>query len=280
MSTEIESLTVGQKRLRGIALLKSEKAKLEVLVQQLDQDDAESSDIYNSLIVEQEQLIQQLEQEVQQLTDRLEGPELRDQLEKAEFVLKQVTTEMFELKAKIVHLAAEVKRKDARLTSLSNQFNNVMRLNENYVRQIAFLSLHERQNAEDHASTVLTISHRLAELDISIPARASVKRLDRAMGQGIDRDRVNDNDDDSDPEVDQTIFSKSFMSSGKRYRLSLVISSITPEQDIQPIELKLTELDSKNRPYQTQTLEGFSTSDATVAAEAYAATYEKLNPEA
>ncbi len=277
MSKEIESLTIAQKRVRGIVLLESEKAKLKVLVQQLGSNNVASSDIYKSLIEEQKQTIQRLEKDIQKLTDQLEGPELREQLKKAESSLKQAAAEILELKAKVSHLAAEVKRKNTKLTSVSTQFNNIMQLNESYIKQIALLSLHERQNAEDHASTVLTISHRLAELGINIPAKASVKRLNTLLSQDADNGPVNDNDEDSDPEIDQTIFSKSFRTGSQGYRLSLVINSITPDLDIQPIELKLTELDSKNHPYKTQTLEGFSTSDAVAAAETYATLYEKLN---
>jgi len=254
-----------------MALLESEKTKLEALIQQSKAGDAELMNIYEELIADQQKLIAHLEENVQQLTDRLEGPALRNRLKKVESAFKDAAAESLVLKREVVQLEAEAKRQEAQLKSLLTQFKNLKELNESYVRQIAFLSLHERQNEEDHASTVLTISNHLSELGLNIPAKASVKLLNLADG-------TSEGDDlGSDPHIDQTIFSSSFRSGSKRYTLSLVVNSITADLKSQPIELKLMELDERDRTHCAQVLEGFSTSDAPLAAEVYTKTYKKLS---
>lgn len=271
MSGDLNCVTIDRQRMRTLALLDSERIKLQALQQQFQASDEESASIYQELIEEQEQTIENLEQEVQTLTDRLEGPVLRERLIKVEAALKQANAEMLQLKRKAHHLETEINSKTAQLKALSNQFKNLADLNKNYIQQIALLSLHERQNAEDHASTVLTVSNRLAELDLNIPAKASLSLPECPTNEALANEELA-----SDPRIDQTIFSTSFRVESKTFTLSLVISCITANLEAPPIELKLTELDREQHSHRTQTLRGFATPEATLAAEVYAETYQKL----
>ena len=80
MSGDVNCGTVDRQRMRTLALLDSERIKLQALQQQFQSGEEESASIYQELIEEQEQTIENLEQEVQNLTDQLEGPGLRQRL--------------------------------------------------------------------------------------------------------------------------------------------------------------------------------------------------------
>lgn len=286
-------LTLGQKRLRLMAILEAERAKRTVFEQRLQEDAASDAAgascaaIYNQLISQQDRVIARLEQRILILTDQLEGPELRQQLKQVEAKLGQAARLIKQLKQQLQTSEGARSQTEVEIKQLKTQLHNLQELNDTYVNQIAVLSLHERQNEEDHAHTVLAISRQFAKYGLNIPAKASVATFDydaldgRALfGSGTtSTDQNADSHDEqfvADARFDQTIFSARSRQDDQVKILSLVINSIAPNMDIAPIELKLTEFDPRTQQPITKTLKGFATASAIAAADTFVATYRQL----
>ncbi|MGP1382793.1 MAG: hypothetical protein ACTS2F_04485 [Thainema sp.] len=314
------SLTLGQKRLRLMAILDAELAKRAVFEQRLQQDvessssESNSAAIYQQLITKQNQVIARLERRITELTDQLEGPELRQRLKQVEAALTQATQMIEQLKQKLQASESMRSQAEVEIKLLNQQMQDLQELNDNYVNQIAILSLHERQNDEDHAHTVLAISRQLAKHGLNLPAKACIATFDcdvlngGASSEFVAGDRTGhhytdnnvDQDVDSnldsrstsdtsgtsydderfvaDARFDQTIFSVRSRQNNQTQILSLVINSIAPDLDIAPIEIKLTEFDPQTQQPITKTLKGFATASAITAAETFAAIHRQLSP--
>ena len=77
--------------------------------------------------------------------------------------------------------------------------------------------------------------------------------------------------------LDQTFFAETIQTQTSTYILSLVISVVTPNETIQPIEIKLIE--PRSHQPSVQTLQGFSTAEAIQAAKVFADLYQRLQSE-
>lgn len=277
MIQSMKQLTLSQQRLRLMALLEAEQVKLQALVTLIQSPLHQGPDtpaVCETLVAHQKKIIAKLEQRIQQLTDHLEGPELRARLRTTEAALKSAQAAIATLQAQLSQLEGKSLQQDAELSLLTAQVQDLQTLNEVYIKEIAALSLHERQNAEDHALTVLTISRRLSQQGLVIPAKASAKVIDRethltALDEG---EALATN-----PRVDQTLFSKTFRAGYHDSILSLVVSSVTLNLDTQPIEILLTESDRQQNRHQTRLLRGFPTCDAIPATEFFIEVYQKLS---
>ncbi len=286
------TLSLGQKRLKLMAILEAEQAKRMVFEQRL-QDDAASdtsgsgcATIYEQLITQQNRVIARLERRIVDLTDQLEGPELRQRLKQLEATLGQAAQLVKQLRQQLQVSESARSQAEIEVKSLNTQLQNLQELNDNYVSQIAILSLHERQNEEDHAHAVLAISRQFAKYGLNIPAKACVAMLDydaleqkgrfEAGAANPDADGY-DEQFAADARFDQTIFSVRSRQNNQTQILSLVINSITPNMDIEPIELKLTEFDPRTQKPITKTLKGFATASAIAAADTFVATYRQLS---
>lgn len=287
-------LTLGQKRLRLMAILEAERAKRTVFEQRLQEDAASGTSgascaaIYNQLISQQDRVIARLERRIVDLTDQLEGPELRQRLQQVETKLVQAAQLIKQFKQQLQASEGARSQIEAEIKQLNAQLHNLQELNDNYVNQIAVLSLHERQNEEDHAHTVLAISRQFAKYGLNIPAKACIATFDY---DGLDSrvlfesgttstDRDADSHDErfvADARFDQTIFSARSRLNDQVKILSLVINSIAPELDVEPIELKLTEFDPRTQQPITKTLKGFATASAIAAADTFVVTYRQLS---
>ena len=287
------ALTLGQKRLRLLAILEAEQAKRTIFEQRLQEDAASDTSgssctpIYEQLISQQNRVITRLERRIVDLTDQLEGPELRQRLKQVEAKLVQAAQLIKQLKQQLEASESARSRAEVDAKLLNTQLQNLQELNDNYVNQIAILSLHERQNEEDHAHTVLAISRQFAKYGLNIPAKACVASLDyEALESGtgfglgaIGAENDTDGNDErfvADARFDQTIFSARSRQQNQIKILSLVINSIAPELDVEPIELKLTEFDPRTQQPMTKTLKGFATASAIAAADAFVAIYRQL----
>lgn len=267
-------LTLGQKRLRLMTLLEAERAKRDLFEQRSRRNqDRDAAIIYDQLLGQQQRIIATLEKRVAALTDRLEGPELRQRLQQVEAELAEATQTIQRLQREMDETISARMQAEANEQLLAAQVQNLQELNDNYVNQIATLSLHERQNAEDHAHAVLTVSRILAKRGLTIPAKAcSAARQDMDWSKVVDEDEIFA----ADARFDQTIFSARSRMGDTTRVLSLVINSVTPDLEMSPIELKLTELDLRNRQHTTKLLQGFPMANAIAAAETFVVTYQQI----
>ncbi len=269
--------SLAQQRVRLIVLRDSEKIKLKALMHQSEVSDADSLSIYEELIAAQQKKIVALERKILQLTDRLEAPALRLRLKQVETSVEKLSHRILQQQKHLQELKQQLTDKDTDIEKLSTQLHNLQDLNIVYVKQIALLSLHERQNSEDHANAVLLVSQHLSERGLPLPAKASAKVLDKSP---FHQSYEEVEDLAANPCVDQTIFSKSLRTGERYYLLSLVISSITADVETQPIEIKLTEFDALRQNHQTKLLNGFPVSSAILAAETFANVYQTLTAQA
>lgn len=291
VSRSAPALTLGQKRLKLMAILEAEQAKRTVFEQRLQEDAASvmfgSScvTLYEQLIGQQNRVIARLERRIADLTDQLEGPELRQRLKQIEAKLVQAAQLIKQLRQQLQISESARSQAEVDVKLLKTQLKDLQELNDNYVSQIAILSLHERQNAEDHAHTVLAISRQFAKYGLNIPAKASVATLEYGVLENegwLEASAASpdaDGDDEqfvADARFDQTIFSARSRQNNQTQILSLVINSIAPELDVEPIELKLTEFDPRTQQPMTKTLKGFATASAIAAADAFVAIYRQL----
>lgn len=255
-----------QQRVRTQILIEAEQGKLKLLQQTANTCEVEAEAIYDELITEQEHRLQELDDQLAQLTHQLEGPALRERLHKTELSLRTTIGEVRTWKLKATDLEQALKHHQTKVSRLSQHVRQIRQLNEKYVAKIAELSLHQRQNIEDHAQTVLTISHQLLEHSLDVVATASSvmnKSESSALAWA------------THPDLDQTIFAEMVVNPNRSYVLALIISVVTPDQTIYPIEIKVTEL-SRDRHSSTRLLYGFSTAEAIDAADIYAETLQKL----
>jgi hypothetical protein len=277
MIQSIKQLTLSQQRLRLMALLEAEQVKLQALLTLIQSPLHQGPDtpaVCETLVTHQQKIIAKLEQRIQHLTDQLEGPELRDRLQITEAALKTAQVAIAALQEQLGQLESKSLQQEAAIGLLSAQVQDLQTLNDVYVKEIAALSLHERQNAEDHALTVLTISRRLSQQGLVIPAKASAQVIDREpQSTALDEGEALA----SNPRVDQTLFSKTFRAGYHDSILSLVVSSVTLNLDTQPIEILLTEKDRQQNRHQTRLLRGFPTCDAIPATEFFIEVYQKLS---
>lgn len=267
-------LTLGQKRLQLMAVLEAEQAKRIIFERYLHQNtDHDTAAIYEQLVAQQNRVTHKLERRIAELTDKLEGPELRSRLQQVERELNQTSQTLKQLQEQFQAAESARLHAETEVDLLTQQVQNLQVLNESYVNQIAMLSVHERQNAEDHAHTVLTISQVLSRHSLNIPAKASLASLDRDFS----RDANTDTAFASDTRFDQTIFAVRSRQGDLTQILSLVINSVTPDVDISPIEIKLTEFRSNDNHPKTKLLKAFSTASAIAAAEAFVSLYHQFH---
>ncbi len=278
MPPRIHELSLDQQRLRLMVLRTSEQAKLDTLIQTLESLPEGTSEVnaamYEAMVAKQQKAIARLTEKIERLTDQLEGPDLRQRLRHTEADLAQAHDNLRELHAQSANLKRALDEKDAQLQRIQKQLKNVQDLNDGYVQQIAVLSIHKRQNNEDLARAVLTISNHLTKLGLNIPAKASAKILDsESEMHELDEDNLFA----SNPKIDQTIFTQRQRIRTIDYSVSLVISSITPDYDTSPIEVKLTEIDRQTGAHQTRILRGFAMPDSILAAEFMVSVCKRLS---
>lgn len=276
-----DSLTVDQQRTRLQLLLVAEQAKLGALVAQTaiaqnsrtenhQDSDTEPAQLCRDLLSNQQALIAELETQIEQLTDQLEGPALRSRLRQTEQTLKVTREELKQLKVQVLDLDATLAQTTTDLETLTQQNHHLTVLNDKYVKQIATLSIHERQNVEDHAHTVLAISRQLAAAGLDIPAEASAATTTPTSDKNTVHDWV------TNAGLDQTLFSKSLCVGEQVYSVTLVVSIITPDTETYPIEVMLSEFNRRDRNHQIYQFKGFSTAEAVVSAQYFIHLHQKL----
>jgi vacuolar-type H+-ATPase subunit I/STV1 len=276
--SEIRQLTANQQRTRLMILLESERVKLTALAAAVqaarDRNDEDAAIVYDGLVANQQKKVERLDDKIEQLTNQLQAPALRHQLQTAEAELETAQEHIQQLQQIVKTLKQRTSQQQAELKLLRQQNHDLQDLNESYVNQIALLSIHERQNAEDHAHAVMTVSRKLAKEGLNIPARASAKHLDSDAFEPIDEE-----DWAINPRVDQTLFSVPLSAAQHHYTLSLIISSVAPEAGTSPIEIKLTELNRVTKRHSTRLIQGFSMSDAIAATAGFIQLYHQLAAE-
>ncbi len=262
----MKHLSLAQQRDRLLALLAAERVKLAALERDGDRADAERAPLYTDLVARQQRVTEKLAAKIADLTNRLEAPALRQRLVQVEAAGDRLQKRVARLQKRNRQLLTALRQNALAARELSLRVESLQALNAAYVQDIAYLSLHAQQNAEDHARSVLLIARELDERGLTIPAKASARRL----GDADCLDVLDEADDTADRQIDQTIFPQRFSTPETTYTLALVVNGVALDAELQPLEIRLTEFNRSDRQHRTRKLHGFPMAEAIEATECFA----------
>ncbi|MCW6034959.1 hypothetical protein K4A83_01550 [Spirulina subsalsa FACHB-351] len=171
-------------------------------------------------ITKLENRLQRMEQTRQRWLDELSTPQLKQRIQALE-------TRVLVLQQRVEQLEQEnfeLREKAQEFQELQDEHEFLNKLYREQLKNVALLSIHQKQNIENYSKLVLDIGQRLKDANLSVIAKASKSSLD-PNGEYVQQSGLNSYG--INPKIDQVLFPLSIKKNRSKYLLLLIINANT-----------------------------------------------------
>ncbi|WP_164674490.1 hypothetical protein [Spirulina subsalsa] len=189
-------------------------------------------------ITKLETRLQRMQNTRQRWLDELSTPQLKQRIQALEARVIMLQQQVEQLEQENFLLREQAKE----LKELQDEHEFLNKLYSEQLKNVALLSLHHKQNVENHTKLVLDIGEKLKSANISVVAKAAKNYLgnnsEYVQQTGLKNYGVN-------PTTDQVLFPISFKQAEQKYLLILYVNANTSEFEQGTLSVKFYETSSK-----------------------------------